>query len=97
MRTVMTDFCTAKSLLLNVSMVHMCACTDSYLQVATYASEVCSGGTLLEGDAHPQDHVCIPHVLFQDVKHIIWCDDISCNSQLIVMVLHSSTELSTLA
>lgn len=93
----MTFFPAANSLLFDVSIAYIHANANPYLQVASYASEVCSGGTLLEGDAHPQDHVCIPHILFQDVKYIIWCDDISCNNQVIIMILYSTTELSTWA
>ena len=63
------------------------------LQVAAHASEVGGGGALLEGDPHPQYHVCVPHVLFQDIKHIVWRNDVRCSKSANVFSTHHSLVL----
>ena len=40
--------------------------------------EVAGGGALLEGDAHPQHHVRLLHVLFKHLKHVVRGDALVC-------------------
>ena len=42
--------------------------------------EIGGGRRLLEGDANPQYQVCLLHIFFHDVKHILWRNDIICNT-----------------
>ena len=45
-----------------------------------YPPEVCSGGRLLKGNAHPQNEISLLHIFFHDVKHILRSDHIICIS-----------------